>query len=68
MTLTEAQTALDALDTAIHAGVLTVERGGRRITYQSQEQMRAEASRLLRDIQRAQSRPSIQVATWSGTK
>ena len=68
MTLTEAQEALSALETAINSGVLTTERSGRRITYQSLQQMTAQADKLRRDIQHAQGKPSVTIGVWDGAK
>ena len=45
------QTQLDALDTALAEGVLTIEYDGRRVTYRSLAEMQSIRGRIYRSLQ-----------------
>ena len=68
MTLTEAKEALASLQASLYSGILTSERGGRRITYQSVSDMRDAAAQLQRDINKASGKPSVVIGVWDGVK
>lgn len=68
MNLDQARTYLSELESALLVGTVSVEIAGRKVQYQSLEEMRTLADQLRRDIQRREGRPSVSTASWTGSK
>lgn len=68
MTLEQAKTYLDKIEAAMLVGAESVEIAGRRVQYQSLDEMRTLANQLRRDIQRREGKSSALTAVWTGAK
>jgi hypothetical protein len=68
LTLAEAKAEIATLRAALASGHSEVSVSGRTVKYADMQDRLKYLSLLCRDLQRAAGKPSVKIATWSGTK